>query len=265
MARLIIRDLKVAVNGQELLKGVNLQLEPGKLHVLIGPNGSGKSSLAQAMMGNPQYLVTEGKILMGRRDITRLSVDKRAKLGLFLAFQNPVEIPGVKMYQFLYQAASNRLKAHKSSQRRQSTMANFLDGVKRELETVGLPTSFWERDLNAGFSGGEKKRGEILQAAVLAPTLAILDEPDSGLDIDGQKVIAKKIASLVKKGTGVLLITHNPRILQFLQPQRVYVMVDGQIVQEGGRKLIKEVEKFGFSQFLGPKKLTQPVGFSQKH
>lgn len=243
MSLLRVDNLKVAVGDKEILHGVSLEIVPRQLRVLIGPNGSGKSSLAQAIIGNKDYNVKNGKIFWGDLDITNLPVYKRARLGLFLAFQHPVEIPGVKLYQFL------RIAGQAVSETNGEIGLNFkqfFETAKLELRKVGLSETFLERDLNAGLSGGEKKRSEIFQASVLPIKIAVLDEPDSGLDIDGQKEIAEKISELVRKNIGVLLVTHNLRILNFLKPDKVYVLIAGKIVRVGGRELINEINENGF-------------------
>ena len=259
-----IVNLKVSVDpstdsGQakeEILKGVSLRVLPGELHVIMGPNGSGKSTLAQAIMGNPKFTVDGGRIAVDNREITKLAPDKRAKLGLFLAFQHPVEVPGVKMYQFLRMAGRVTPLRHvkrgfagreKNGESKAGEFREFLERAKEELKTVGLEENFLERSLNEGFSGGEKKRSEIFQLAILSPKIAILDEPDSGLDVDGQKIVAQKVTELVKSGTGILLITHNPRILKFLKPDKVYVMIDGLIVKSGSIKLARQIEEKGYA------------------
>ncbi len=231
-----IKNLKVSINGKETLKGVSLEVKPGQLQVLMGPNGSGKSTLAQALMGSMKYEVRSMKMELDGKDISKLSPDKRAKLGLFLAFQNPVEIPGVSYFKFLRLAAKNG----------KDGVIAFKENVVKIAKSLSFEENLLSRSLNDGFSGGEKRKSEILQALTLKPKYAILDEPDSGLDVDAQKIVAAKISELVEAGTGVLLITHNPRILKFLKPDKVYVMIDGQIVKSGRIEIVKEVEEKGF-------------------
>lgn len=237
-----ITNLRASVNGKEILKGVSLQILPGELHVLMGPNGSGKSTLAQALMGNPKYKVNGSKITVNNKNISKLSPDKRAKLGLFLAFQNPVEVPGVSFFNFLRLAVSNAVP----SKNGKNGIIEFKNNVTKTAQSLGFEENMLSRSLNDGFSGGEKRKSEILQALTLKPKYAILDEPDSGLDVDGQKIMAAKISELIIAGTGILLITHNPRVLKFLKPDKVYVMIDGKIVKTGAAEIVKEVETKGF-------------------
>ena len=234
-----ITNLKVLIEGKEILKGVNLEVKSGQLYVLMGPNGSGKSTLAQAVMGNPKFVVDGGRIAVSGQDITKLAPDKRAKLGLFLAFQNPVEVPGVSYFNFLRLAAKDG----------KNGIIEFKNNVVNIARSLGFEENLLSRSLNDGFSGGERRKSEILQALTLKPKYAILDELDSGLDVDAQKIVAAKISELVKNGTGVLLITHNPRILKFLKPDKVYVMIAGKIVKEGSRGLVAKLEEKGFDVF----------------
>lgn len=262
---LVIKNLKVSIDpsvkastepsrmssgqvNKEILKGINLTVKNGELHVLMGPNGSGKSTLAYAVMGHPKYKITNGKLQMQNANITKLSPDKRAKLGLFLAFQHPTEIPGVKMFQFLRtaQQTTKNLKLKTKNGHSQQPVTEFLTSVKAELKAVGMSENFLERFLNEGFSGGEKKRSEIFQMNILKPKIAILDEPDSGLDIDGVKLIAKIIMEAKKEGIGVILISHNPKILDYLKPDFIHLIVDGKIVKSGQNEIVKEIEKKGF-------------------
>lgn len=260
---------KVTAGKKEILKGISLTIRSGELHVMMGPNGSGKSTLAYAVAGHPRYKIAKGKVILANRDITKLSPDKRAKLGLFLAFQHPVEVPGVKMFQFL-RTADKSLKNPKTnppSPRLRRTMKNgeakrsvteFLENAKSELKTVGMAENFLERSLNDGFSGGEKKRSEIFQMQILKPKIAILDEPDSGLDIDGVKMIAEKIMDAKKEGVGILLISHNPKILDYLKPDFIHLIVDGKIVKSGKKEIVKEIEEKGF----GPSELKGDIIYS---
>ncbi|ACM23399.1 Fe-S cluster assembly ATPase SufC [Thermotoga neapolitana] len=238
-----IKDLhaKLRDEEKEILKGVNLRIEKGEVHVLMGPNGSGKSTLANVVMGNPKYVVTKGDILFEGRSIKDLPPDERAKLGIMMTFQNPYEIEGVKFSQFLI---TSHRKVHGEEK-------NYLE-LRRELENqsekLGLGRDFLERYLNVGFSGGEKKRAEILQALFLKPRLLILDEIDSGLDVDALKLIAKIIADLNKEGVTLLIITHYKRLLDYLERiDRVHVYVDGRIVKSGGADLADEIEEKGYS------------------
>ena len=236
-----IDDLRVTVDGKPILKGVTLSIKPGELHALMGPNGSGKSTLANVLMGHPKYTITAGRILLDGEDITELTPDERAKKGLFLSFQYPVEIPGVTVENFL-RSAVNAVKGTDHG------VAEFHKILKAELAEFGIDESFGRRYLNAGFSGGEKKRMEILQMLTLDPKYAILDETDSGLDIDALKVVAAGINRLRDGEHGILLITHYNRILEHVVPTHVHVFKDGKIVRSGGKELALEVEKNGYGE-----------------
>ena len=236
-----IDDLRVTVDGEPILKGVTLSIKPGELHALMGPNGSGKSTLANVLMGHPKYTITAGRILLDGEDITELTPDERAKKGLFLSFQYPVEIPGVTVENFL-RSAVNAVKGTDHG------VAEFHKILKAELAEFGIDESFGRRYLNAGFSGGEKKRMEILQMLTLDPKYAILDETDSGLDIDALKVVAAGINRLRDGEHGILLITHYNRILEHVVPTHVHVFKDGKIVRSGGKELALEVEKNGYGE-----------------
>ena len=236
-----IDDLRVTVDGEPILKGVTLSIKPGELHALMGPNGSGKSTLANVLMGHPKYTITAGRILLDGEDITGLTPDERAKKGLFLSFQYPVEIPGVTVENFL-RSAVNAVKGTDHG------VAEFHKILKAELAEFGIDESFGRRYLNAGFSGGEKKRMEILQMLTLDPKYAILDETDSGLDIDALKVVAAGINRLRDGEHGILLITHYNRILEHVVPTHVHVFKDGKIVRSGGKELALEVEKNGYGE-----------------
>ena len=243
MPRLEIKDLHVNVEGEEILKGVNLKIELGKVHALMGPNGSGKSTMANVLMGNPKYEITEGKILLDGEDITELSADERAKRGLFLSFQYPSEITGVTMSNFL-RTAYNSVK---------KTNANVLDFhrmLKDKMKELDIDSSFSKRYVNEGFSGGEKKRNEILQMAVLEPRYAILDETDSGLDINSIKIVGDAVTKMRNSENCILIITHYYRILNYITPDKVHVMIDGKIVDEGGKELAEEIENNGFDKYI---------------
>jgi Fe-S cluster assembly ATP-binding protein len=236
-----IEDLHVSVEGTEILRGVDLTVPAGEVHALMGPNGSGKSTLASTLLGGPDYEVTRGRILFKGEDITGWATDVRAKAGIFLAFQYPEEIAGVPMVQFLRQALSARKGIDLSVL---ELRLSIMDWMKR----LGMDPSFGDRYLNEGFSGGEKKRNEILQMAVLEPELAVLDETDSGLDIDALRVVARGVQE-VRAGRpelGVLLITHYQRILDELTPDRVHILIDGRIVDSGGPELARRLEKEGY-------------------
>ena len=242
-----IDDLHVAVEGKEILQGVSLAVPAGEVHALMGPNGSGKSTLAATLLGNPAYEVTAGRILFEGEDVTALSTNERASRGLFLGFQHPEEIPGVSVLNFLRQAMSAR-KGIEDFSVLEVRMA-VLDWAKR----LGMDSRFIERYLNEGFSGGEKKRNEILQMALLEPDVAVLDETDSGLDIDALRVVADGIDAVRegRPGLGILLITHYQRILGYLTPDRVHILLGGRIVASGGPELAARVEREGFDTFRG--------------
>jgi Fe-S cluster assembly ATP-binding protein len=240
-----IDDLYVAVERREILRGVSLAVEPGTLHALMGPNGSGKSTLAQTLLANPAYEVTAGRILLAGEDITHLPTDQRAARGLFLGFQHPEEIPGVSVLNFLRQAMSRRKGIDDFSVL--EVRMKLLDWTKR----LGMDTRFTERYLNEGFSGGEKKRNEVLQMALMEPDIAVLDETDSGLDIDALREVAAGIDAVrtERPHLGILAITHYQRLLEHLVPEVVHVLVDGRIVATGGPELSREVEARGFDAF----------------
>ncbi len=240
-----IDDLHVAVEGKEILRGVSLGVPAGEVHALMGPNGSGKSTLAATLLGNPAYEVTGGRILFKGEDLTALPTDQRAARGLFLGFQHPEEIPGVGVLNFLRQAMSAR-KGIDDFSVLEVRMA-VLDWAKR----LGMDSRFIERYLNEGFSGGEKKRNEILQMALMEPDFAVLDETDSGLDIDALGVVARGIEEVrsTRPDLGILLITHYRRILEHLTPDAVHILLGGRIVASGGRELADRIEREGFDAF----------------
>jgi len=236
-----IEGLRVGAEGVEILRGVDLTVAEGELHALMGPNGSGKSTLANTLLGNPAYQVTAGSIRFRGEDVTSWPTDVRAKAGMFLAFQYPEAITGVPVLQFLRQAASARFGEDRSVLEIRLTMLEW-------MERLGIDPAFGERPLNEGFSGGEKKRNEILQMALLEPTLAVLDETDSGLDIDALGVVARGVQAVREQrpATGVLLVTHYTRILELLRPDVVHVLVDGEVVDHGGPELATRLEAEGF-------------------
>jgi Fe-S cluster assembly ATP-binding protein len=240
-----VRDLHVAVGGHEILRGVDLTVDAGELHALMGPNGSGKSTLANTLLGNPDYAVTRGTVRYRGDDITDWPPDVRGKAGMFLAFQYPEEIPGVPVVQFLRQALAARKGIEDLSVL--ETRLSIIEWMKR----LDIDPSFGDRYLNEGFSGGEKKRNEILQLAMLEPDFAVLDETDSGLDIDALQVVAHGIQEVRadRPQLGALLITHYQRILSMLTPDVVHVLVDGRIVASGGPELAKELEREGFDRW----------------
>lgn len=238
-----IRNLHAGVEGREILKGVNLTLRPGEVHAVMGPNGSGKSTLAQILAGREGYEVTAGEVLYKGKDLLDLDPEERAREGLFLAFQYPVEIPGVNSTYFL-KAALNETRKHKGLP--ELDAMEFLTLVKEKMKLLELNEDLLKRPVNAGFSGGEKKRNEIFQMAVLEPSLAVLDETDSGLDIDALKVVASGVNRLKRPDTAQLVITHYQRLLDYIIPDFVHVLVDGRIVRSGGKELALELEQKGY-------------------
>jgi Fe-S cluster assembly ATP-binding protein len=237
-----VEGLEVSVEGTPILRGVDLTVRAGEVHALMGPNGSGKSTLANTLLGNPDYEVTAGRILLHGEDVTAWATDVRAKAGMFLAFQYPEEIPGVPVVRFLQQAIGARKGLENFS------VLEARVSIMEWMKTLGMDPAFAERYLNEGFSGGEKKRNEILQMAVLDPEIAILDETDSGLDIDALRVVARGVNTVRAKrsGLGVLLITHYQRILDELQPDVVHILIDGRIVETGGPDLAHKLEAEGY-------------------
>jgi Fe-S cluster assembly ATP-binding protein len=234
-----VRDLRVSVDGKEILKGLTLTVNPGEVHALMGRNGSGKSTLSATIMGHPRYQVTSGSLLFKGRDLTQLPVHERARAGVFLCFQYPMALPGVQVANFLRQSVRAVRGANVPAK-------EFRPLVKRHMEALGVPDAFMKRYVNDGFSGGEKKRMEILHMLLLEPALAVLDETDSGLDIDALKVIADGINRLRSTERGVLLVTHYQRILDLVVPDQVHVLMDGRIVRSGGPELAKELEARGY-------------------
>ena len=241
MSVLSIRGLRAGIDDKEILKGVDLVIRSGELHALMGPNGSGKSTLANVIMGSPRYKVTGGSIDLDGTDILALPVDERARLGLFLAFQYPVEIPGLGMAKFLKRAAETRLPEGE-----RLNVSEFLKETRESMDFLSFDRAFLNRSLNDGFSGGEKKRAEILQLLALKPRFAIFDETDSGLDIDALKVVASGIERMRGPGFGALVITHYRRILDYARPQVVHVMYKGRIVLSGGGEIVQRLEQRGY-------------------
>jgi Fe-S cluster assembly ATP-binding protein len=239
-----IQNLHVAIDGKPILKGLTLAVRKGEIHALMGPNGSGKSTLANALMGNPKYEVTEGKIFYRGEDVLELSADERARKGLFLAFQYPTAIPGVSLANFLRTALNARRK--EMGETKPIPPKEFRALVKNHMALLKMDESCAGRYLNDGFSGGEKKRAEILQMAVLRPEIAVLDETDSGLDIDALRIVADGVNAQLGANLGVLVITHYQRLLNYITPQFVHVLVNGQIVQSGGPELALELEARGY-------------------
>jgi Fe-S cluster assembly ATP-binding protein len=248
--QLEISDLHASVEGKEILKGVNLKIGQGETHALMGPNGSGKSTLAYTLMGHPKYQVTSGQVLINGESVLGLTPDKRVKKGLFLAFQYPVAVQGVSMFSFL-RAAYNA--AHTIDPKEPPTIFEFREAVAEKLKMLSMDDSFLTRYLNEGFSGGEKKRAEILQMALMQPKFAILDETDSGLDIDALRIVAEGINKVSGPQTGTLLITHYQRILKYVKPQYVHVMYQGRIIESGGEELSRLLEERGYTWITGYK------------
>jgi Fe-S cluster assembly ATP-binding protein len=242
-----IRNLHARVEGQEteILRGVNLTVQQGEVHALMGPNGSGKSTLANVLMGNPAYEVTEGEIIFDGQDLLELEADERSRAGLFLAFQYPVAIPGVTLANFLRHAINSRYKA-KDPESKGISIPDFTRLMRKKMTELGVDHSFAGRYLNEGFSGGEKKRAEVLQMAVLEPKISVLDETDSGLDIDALRIVAEGVAKLTGPSMGALVITHYQRLLNYIKPNFVHVMFEGRIVEDGGPELALKLEETGY-------------------
>jgi Fe-S cluster assembly ATP-binding protein len=238
-ATLEVRGLHATVEGKEILRGIDLTVRQGEIHALMGPNGSGKSTLSNVIMGRPGYVVTDGTVLLNGEDITALTADERAKRGLFLAMQYPTEIPGVSVVNFL-RTAYNSIKGG------QVSALEFRKHMKTQMERLGVEDSMVQRYVNQGFSGGEKKRNEVLQLAVLEPAIALLDETDSGLDIDSLKLVAESVNDLAGPDLGVLIITHYQRMLNYITPAFVHVMMQGRIVRSGGPELSHQLEDKGY-------------------
>jgi Fe-S cluster assembly ATP-binding protein len=246
---LVIRNLHVSVDGKEILKGINLTIEQGKIHAIMGPNGSGKSTLAYSLAGHPRYEVTDGEVWYKGEDVLDLEPNDRSKLGLFLAFQYPVAVAGVTVANFL-RAALNAHRAQEGVDPKTTAipMAEYRKTIKQRMDMLEMAPDFARRYLNEGFSGGEKKRLEILQMAMLQPSLAIMDETDSGLDIDALKIVAEGVNRVKEERPelGVLVITHYQRLLNYVKPDYVHVLMDGRIVREGGPELALELEEKGY-------------------
>ncbi len=250
-AELEIRGLHASVEGKEILKGIDLTVRQGETHALMGPNGSGKSTLANVLMGRPGYQVTSGEVVFKGEAILGLTPDQRAQRGLFLAMQYPVEVPGVSVVNFLR-------TAYKAIKGEEISALAFRKHMKEKMDLLGVEDDMVRRYVNQGFSGGEKKKNEILQLAVLAPQIAILDETDSGLDIDSLKAVATGVEKLIGPSLGVLVITHYQRILNYVHPDFVHVMMGGRIVKEGGPELARELEEKGYEG------IRQEVGLSEE-
>ncbi len=253
---LSIRNLHAGVEGKDILRGIDLEVKAGEMHAVMGPNGSGKSTLAQVLAGHPAFAVTRGEVVYEGRNLLEMPPEERARAGVFLAFQYPIEIPGVSNAQFL-KAAVNEVRTRQGLD--ELDAMEFLELLREKLALVEMDQSFVSRAVNEGFSGGEKKRNEILQMALLQPTLAILDETDSGLDIDALKIVANGINSLRTPDNAILLVTHYQRILSYVTPDRVHVLVGGRIVRSGGKDLALELEAKGYDWIREDAGAVQPA------
>ena len=253
MATLEIKNLHVSIEDKEILKGVNLTINTNEVHAIMGPNGTGKSTLSAAIMGNPSYTVTEGEILFDGENVLELEVDERARLGLFLVMQYPSEIPGITNAEFM-RAAINAKRAEDDK----ISVMDFIKKLDQNMELLNMKEEMAERYLNEGFSGGEKKRNEILQLLMLEPTFAILDEIDSGLDIDALKVVSKGVNAMRGESFGALIITHYQRLLDYITPDVVHIMMEGRVVMTGGAELAKRLEKEGYA------KISEELGIEYK-
>lgn len=243
MSKLLeIHDLRANIGDKEILKGLTLSIDKGEVHAIMGPNGSGKSTLANVLMGNPHYTVTGGQVIFKGQPLVDLAPDERARLGLFLAFQYPVAIPGVTLVNFMRQALNAR-------RGQEVPIREFRESLFKKMDLLKVDQDFARRYVNDGFSGGEKKRAEMLQMAMLEPSMAVLDETDSGLDIDALRTVAEGVNTLMNPEMGLLLITHYQRLLNYIKPQFVHVLVDGRIVKSGGPELAEYLEASGYDEF----------------
>ncbi|MGB8955952.1 MAG: Fe-S cluster assembly ATPase SufC [Tumebacillaceae bacterium] len=247
-----IRDLHVQVNETPIVQGFSLDIKGGEIHAIMGPNGTGKSTLAQALMGHPRYQVTQGSVTLDGQDLLAMAVDERARAGLFLAMQYPSEVAGVSNANFIRLALNARQPGGK-----ELPVLQFHRQLQKKMNDLGMDGSFAERYLNEGFSGGEKKRNEILQMAMLKPRIAILDEIDSGLDIDALKVVAKAVNDMRSPEMGVLIITHYQRLLEHIEPDHVHVLLGGRIVRSGGKELAAQLEHQGYDWLKGDNEATE--------
>jgi Fe-S cluster assembly ATP-binding protein len=240
---LSIKDLHASIEGKEILKGINLEVKAGEVHAIMGPNGSGKSTLASVLAGREDYTVDSGEITFNGKDLLELEADERAKEGVFLAFQYPIEIPGVTTTNFMKKAL-NKIREHKGLEPLDAV--SFLSQMKEKMKLVEIDQSLLSRSLNEGFSGGEKKRNEIFQMAMLEPTLSILDETDSGLDIDALRIVANGVNKLKNDDNATVVVTHYQRLLDYIVPDFVHVLFDGKIVKTGGKELAHQLEEKGY-------------------
>jgi Fe-S cluster assembly ATP-binding protein len=241
MSSLVIKDLHVKIGDKEIVRGLSLEIEKGKVHAIMGPNGSGKSTLAKVLGGHPDYIVTSGEVLMDGENILEMEPDERARKGIFLAFQYPMEIPGVSIANFLRAAVQARM-----GEGEELEATDYYARLYEKMDALEMPRAFTSRSVNEGFSGGEKKRNEILQMAMLKPEYAILDETDSGLDIDALRIVSNGVNAQRGPDVGILLITHYQRLLDYIVPDYVHVMVRGRIVMSGGKELALELEEKGY-------------------
>ena len=249
MADFEIKDLRVSVEGREILKGVSLSVNKGEVHAVMGPNGSGKSTLSHTLMGHPNYKVISGEVLFKGKNILTLQPEERAKLGMFLALQYPVVVPGITMSNFLRTAINAKRGYDGKDKSKAINVKEFRALLKDEMSVLRMDDSFLSRYVNEGFSGGEKKRAEILQMAVLQPKLAILDETDSGLDIDALRIVAQGVNAMRAPDRAILVVTHYQRLLNYIIPDFVHVMSKGRVVKSGGKELALELEESGYAQF----------------
>jgi len=247
---LLIKDLHVSIQEKEILKGIDLEVKPGEVHAIMGPNGGGKSTLAYALAGHPKYEVESGEVLMGDQNLLELAPDERARAGLFLAFQYPVAIPGVSMANFLRTAVNAVKGGNGNGEKKSVPIAQFRKMMLEKMALLKMDRAFARRYLNDGFSGGEKKRAEILQMALLEPKFAIMDETDSGLDIDALRIVSEGVNTLKGPNMGVVVITHYNRILSYIKPDYVHILIDGRIVHSGGPELALRLEEEGYDQIL---------------
>ena len=243
-----VKNLHAGIDGKEILRGLNLQVRKGEVHAIMGPNGSGKSTLSKVLAGHPSYEVMSGEVLYEGKNLLDLEPDERAREGVFMAFQYPVEVPGVSNSQFLRLAYNEKMKHHGDEE---LDPLEFNDYLKEKAKIVDMDLAFFKRSVNEGFSGGEKKRNEILQMAVLQPRLAILDETDSGLDIDALRIVAEGVNKLRSNDNAIILVTHYQRLLNFIVPDQVHVLAGGRIVKEGGKELALELEEKGYDWVKG--------------
>ena len=253
---LSIRNLHAGVSSREILRGIDLEVRAGEVHAIMGPNGSGKSTLAQVLSGRDLYEITAGKVTYEERDLLEMKPEDRAREGIFLAFQYPVEIPGVSNMYFL-RAALNSVRKHRGQE--ELDAMDFLDGVGQKMKALGMDSSFRDRQVNVGFSGGEKKRNEVFQMALLEPKLALLDETDSGLDIDALKVVASGVNAMRSPERAIVVVTHYQRLLDYIVPDFVHVLLNGRIAKSGSKELALELEQKGYAELEGAAEKAQSV------